>query len=403
MNKKIFLILGLILTLISLQGVYAWESTQLELSLTRYEPLPAQPGQYVTVYVQIENDGSIDAEDAVLEILDSFPFEAVSDQDRIKNLGIIKSQDSYITNFKLKVDSNAVIGTNKLKVRYTPDKNSDLWMTRELSIEVKDSQATLGINQVELSPEQVLPGEETELTLTIKNSANVVFRELKLKLDLETTTTTDLPFVPMNSASEKQVSLLKPGELTKVSFNLATYPTSTPGYYKVPLLISFYDDEGNLQEQETIIGVVISASPELKIVSEHIDEIVNPGELIRIKSINKGINDLKFLDIEVQASEDYKIVSQSESYIGDLDSDDYRTTDFQIDSKKNQYELIIKATFKDENNEEYQQTFNVPVKILEHKNGKSGISFGTIFFLIVIAGLGYYIYKIKNPKKKKLN
>ncbi|MDD3175811.1 MAG: COG1361 S-layer family protein [Candidatus Nanoarchaeia archaeon] len=403
MNKKIFLILGLILTLISLQGVYAWESTQLELSLTRYEPLPAQPGQYVTVYVQIENDGSIDAQDAVLEILDSFPFEAVSDQDRIKNLGIIKSQDSYITNFKLKVDSNAVIGTNKLKVRYTPDKNSDLWMTRELSIEVKDSQATLGINQVELSPEQVLPGEETELTLTIKNSANVVFRELKLKLDLETTTATDLPFVPMNSASEKQVSLLKPGELTKVSFNLATYPTSTPGYYKLPLLISFYDDEGNLQEQETIIGVVISASPELKIVSEHIDEIVNPGELIRIKSINKGINDLKFLDIEVQASEDYKIVSQSESYIGDLDSDDYRTTDFQIDSKKEQYELVIKATFKDENNEEYQQTFNVPVKILEHKNGKSGISFGTIFFLIVIAGLGYYIYKLKNPKKKKIN
>ena len=403
MNKKIFLILGLILTLISLQGVYAWESTQLELSLTRYEPLPAQPGQYVTVYVQIENDGSIDAQDAVLEILDSFPFEVVSDQDRIKNLGIIKSQDSYITNFKLKVDSNAVIGTNKLKVRYTPDKNSDLWMTRELSIEVKDSQATLGINQVELSPEQVLPGEETELTLTIKNSANVVFRELKLKLDLETTTATDLPFVPMNSASEKQIALLKPGELTKVSFNLATYPTSTPGYYKLPLLISFYDDEGNLQEQETIIGVVISASPELKIVSEHIDEIVNPGELIRIKSINKGINDLKFLDIEVQASEDYKIVSQSESYIGDLDSDDYRTTDFQIDSKKEQYELVIKATFKDENNEEYQQTFNVPVKILEHKNGKSGISFGTIFFLIVIAGLGYYIYKIKNPKKKKLN
>ena len=44
-----------------------------------------------------------------------------------------------------------------------------------------------------------------------------------------------------------------------------------------------------------------------------------------LKFVNKGIHDLKFLDVIIEEGEGYEVLSNKKDYIGDLDSDDYRT------------------------------------------------------------------------------
>ncbi len=394
--KKIFLIICLMLIVFVPTALAVDEN--LQASLSRYEPLPAQPGQYVTVYIQLENNANDDAPNAYLEIVESFPFTIINEENSKAEIGILKSQQSYVADFKLRVDSNAVVGINKLKIKYTLDKDSNQWREKELSIEVKPSEAKLAVNKVELIPEEIFPGESGTLTLTVKNSASIVFRDLAVKLDLSSDE--NIPLIPLNSVSEKQVGILKPGELTQINFPISVYPTATPGYYKVPVQISFYDDEGNQREQSDIIGIIISSSPELKIVYDSYEKTENFVD-IRLKSINKGINDLKFLDIELLPSTSYECYSSKEYYVGDLDSDDYRTADFEIKTNEREFILKLKATFRDENNKLYTENMEVPVKLINGNESKGVSGWFVFLLLIVLVGLIYYIYRCKKNHKHK--
>ncbi|MGE0793016.1 MAG: COG1361 S-layer family protein [Candidatus Woesearchaeota archaeon] len=395
--KKINLIIILGIVLIMTFPMVFAETSSLSANLIRYEPLPAYPGQYLTVYVELENTGNEDASNAAIQVIDSFPFSTVTSSKNIDEIGILKSQQSFVSNFRLRVDSNAIVGINKLKIRYTDDINSNNWIERDLDVEVKNSQSTkLTINQVEISPVEVYPGNQGIISLTIKNSDNIVLRNVAVKLDLETS---DLPFIPVTSTTEKQISIMQPNSISELDFPLKVYPTATPGYYKIPLLITFYDDEGNEQEQEDLIGIIISSAPELKIVAEHKTSL-NNIHTIDLKAINKGINDLKFLDIILLENENYEIISTNEDYVGDLDSDDYRTASFELTSTNKEFNLMVQTSYKDENNKEYLDNIEVPVKLNEkYTNPKSNISFSSIILILLLIGAGIYIFKLKRKHK----
>jgi hypothetical protein len=398
-NKQILIFIMLVLILAF--PVLSADNTQLKVTLNKYEPMPAKPGQYVTAYIQIQNDGNIPTENAVIEIVDSFPFEIVSESERIKNLGTLETKQAVVLKYTLKVDSEAVVGYNKLKVRYTSNKNTNYWIESSLDIEVKPSDAKLTVNEIEVTPEIILPGEESLITMTIKNSANIVFRELAIKLDVTDTTTNQIPFIPVGSLTEKHVAVLKPGEITKVTFPIKTYPSAEPGFYKIPVYITFYDEEGSKLEMSDIMGFVVSAMPELKVVSEHTSN-VGTSKNIQLKFINKGINDLKFLDVEILPSNDYKITSITQNYIGDLDSDDYRTEDFLIESSKSEFNLLVKTNYKDDNNKIYEDEVLVPVKVQSLNGHKSNSStYILVLLILLVVGLLFYIVKLKKRHTNK--
>ena len=46
----------------------------IQVSLLKYSPFPAEPGNYVTVTLKIENTGSVDANNVKLKFLPEYPF-----------------------------------------------------------------------------------------------------------------------------------------------------------------------------------------------------------------------------------------------------------------------------------------------------------------------------------------
>ena len=402
-TKKLLLFSMVFILLIVIPAVLA-DGEKLNVALVRYEPLPAAPGQYVTVHIELTNSGNDDANYAALEIVDEFPFSSGSEELAVETIGILKSQQSYIADFRLHVDSNAVVGTNKLKVKFTPDVNADKWQESELDIDVKSSDASISITSAKITPEKVLPGDQGDLELTLKNTAGIVLRNIAVKLNLViqgTTSVIDIPFIPVDSTTEQRVSILKSGEITSMVFSLKAYPGATPGYYKVPVSLTFYDDQGQLNEMEDVIGVIISAAPELKITAEHIKTNEETNSKVRLKCINKGINDIKFLDIKVQDTDVYAVTGLSEDYIGDLDSDDYRTSEFNImTSSQDKDTISLTATFKDENNKIYTQNLQVPV-VYQHNVSNGNGSSNIVTFVLIIALLVMIIYIVKLRKKVK--
>ncbi|MCA9477860.1 MAG: hypothetical protein KC535_01805 [Nanoarchaeota archaeon] len=396
--KKQIVLIAMIIMLLAVPLVAA--DASLKASLLRYDPLPASPGQFVTAYVKLDNVGNTDATDVALRIQDQFPFSIAREGERTIYIGELKSQQSIVEEFKIKVDSTAFIGENQLVIEFTDKYAQDEWQESNLPIEVDSDEASLTITQVQ--SDEFLPGGDGTVSITIKNNEETVLRNIALQLQMETvsgTTTIDLPFIPLNSATEKRISRLNPGEITTISYEIKAYPSATPGYYKLPLSMSYVTDQGAETETEDYVGVIVQAVPELKILLDESTVSKDTKEgTITLKYINKGINDLKFLDSEIVTSENYEISSNSQDYIGDLDSDDYRSETYTIKINDESQPLKVKVSFKDENNKEYNQIIEVPLRFSETTEKSSHT--GTVILVIILLAAGVVYFQWRRKKRR---
>ena len=135
---------------------------------------------------------------------------------------------------------------------------------------------------------------------------------------------------------------------------------------------------------------------------------INSGE-VTIKFVNKGVSDIKFLYVKIEESDDYELLSSDDSYIGNIDSDDFETADFRLfveSTDKKQVLLPIILEYKDTNNNDYKDSIELALNLytaaeakklgLKNENGFVGI---LIVIIIVAIGLWYYRKQRKNKKK----
>jgi hypothetical protein len=236
--------------------------------------------------------------------------------------------------------------------------------------------------------------------------ADSLVREIKVKLDLSSD---DTPFVPIRSTTEKKVYQIGSKGEAEIIFDVMALADADSGAYKIPLDISYYDLAGTQYEREDIISLIIGDAPDLSVNIEESELYggVKAGK-VSIKIVNKGLTDIKFLNLKLKESDDYEIVSPAEIYIGNVDSDDYETADYDlyIRSKERKVELPLILEYMDANNNKF-----TPVELLELKlyTAREAKKYGLavergigslIIFVIVVGGVGIYIWRRKKKGKK---
>ncbi len=398
--KKIILLTIVLLSLVPLASA----EVTLTSNLLKYEPIPAQPGQYVTVFVELKNMGNDDANNVAIELKNQFPF-SVADDTR-KEIGTLKAQQSYVVDFKIKVDSQAVVGANDLVIRYTNDPSLKSWQEDYHPINVRPTESSIAVVNVKVTPEEIIPGQEGTVQITVKNTADIMLRDISLQLGLMSvvgTTAIDLPFIPTNSVTEKKITRLAPNNQAIVTYNIKAYPTAAPGYYKLPLTVSFYDEEGTKTDKTDYLGVIVEATPELKIYVEDTKNLQKEEKgTVTLKFVNKGISDLKFLDVEVLPSKDYDLTDKTQTYVGDIDSDDYRSETFTLTPHKETIQLNVKVNYKNSNNKVYETTRTVSVNMNTANNEKKKISTASVVIaLLVLLGIIFFFRRHKRRQEKR--
>ncbi len=369
-------------------------AANLEATLLRSEPLPAQPGQYVTVHVELSNRGNEPARNAVLEIQDQFPFSVVNQNQAVRSVGPLPSQQSYVASFRLRVSSDAVTGTNFLRVRYTDDERRNVWVERDIPITVRPTRASLALSHVQTSPDAVLPGEDVQVSLRLHNTADVTLRNIATELQLSSASSSQ-PFIPQGSSAKQSLVRLHPNEVKEVDFNLKTFPQAQPGFYLLPVHLSFFDEEGVEQTQSEYIGIVVDAAPELAVFVDD-SSIRDSSGTMTLKFVNKGIHELRFLEVSVLENEAHTIRSQSRIYLGDLMSDDFRTQTFSLDIHDANESLQLQVSYRDENNNRFEQTLIQPI-VFDRSPQEARSPVGIIVVLIILAGIAIWWWR----KKKK--
>jgi hypothetical protein len=401
-------IIGLMLVIMLIPNVLAEKG--IDVSLSKYDPYPATPGQVVKIWLLVQNTGDIDAKNINVEIVPQAPFTSYN-QESTQQISILGAQKDYLIDFNLKIDDNAAQGYNNLKIKYSID--NALGQEKDLEVYVQTKDATLSIESVKMNPEEISPGTDGTLTIIVKNTAPTTMTDLSMTLQLQTligTTIVDLPFAPMDSGTERRVYSLESGKSAEFKYNLRVYPDAISKVYKIPFTLTYYDSIGNAETKTDYVGVIVNAKPDISVIVDK-TEVTQQQKIgvVTLKVINKGVNDIKFLNMNLETSEQFETLSNSNNiYIGNLVSDDYQTAEYTINVKSTENKIMIPVTlqYRDANNNYYEKKFNVDLNLIDGKKlnpqtGIAGYSWLTIIIVLVIAFFVWRYFKNKKAKNKK--
>jgi len=372
-------------------------------------PDPAEPGSYVEIRFKLENLGGAKSKDVTVEILPKYPFSLEQGDSQIRKVGSLYSRQigeyGVVVYYKLRIDKNAVEGKNQIYLRYMAEENGGWHLLGPYEIRLQTHDSILSVESSITEPEIIKPGDNAKLKLKLKNSADSIIQDIKVKLDLSS-----VPFATIGSTNEKSFYQMGSKEETEIEFNLVAESDASSKVYKIPIDLRYSDYLGNNYVKNTSFGVLVGASPELVAILESSDiyKAKSKGNIV-FKFINKGLAKIKFLNVKIGNNNDFELLSPSEVYVGNIDSDDYETFESKIylkDTKKERIIFPLALEYYDSNNKKYSEEVKLELKLFSEKEAKEiGLSkenkyVGVVItILIVVVGLLIYWFFLRRKDK----
>ncbi len=405
MKKLVILIL--ILSLFAIE-TKAWEKTSLGPDLIieslTLNPYPVKQGETFELTIKVRNsDISKTIKAPKIWIEESYPFTSLS-QPKVQILNSLAPNEETLLTFKIKVNQNAINGVNELRIRFQEKvgAGSDpIHSSEPIKVDVKASGIELSVASVETIPKEIYPGDEAQIKLTLKNNLPILMKNLDISFNFDAG---DIPFTPLGTTAQRTLTSLNKGSEKEFFFDIAVEADAEPKVYKVNLKIDYEDEFGNSYNVNTTTGIKISTSPELQVSVEKSEVLQSQTSgKVTIKLANTGLADIKFLTAKLQTSNDYKILSSQQEYVGNIESDDYETADFTIFAKTNRKQLPLKLLlkYKDSFNKEYiiEETIYVP-NYAEFKLSSLGLN-SLLKYIIYIIIIVFIYISFKEWRKTK--
>ena len=207
-NKKLQTLIAITLLVLSSMMISATEINysvssydDVEVSSIKYEPYPANPGEYFDLWVKVYV-GS--AKYAKVEFVENYPFSLDNDDDLIQEFD---SSGDYLLHYTIRVDEDAIEGINELELKISSNRYDDLSVTGSFDIYISDAQTDFDL--------VVQDSSDSEISLAIanigKNTANSMIVRIPEQEDYTATGT-----------NGQMVGNLDAGDYTIVSFTLSS-------------------------------------------------------------------------------------------------------------------------------------------------------------------------------------
>lgn len=219
---------------------------------------------------------------------------------------------------------------------------------------------SITINSVIVEPSQVEPGNTTRIRITLENQGKKDLENIRVALDLSSN---EIPFIPIESAAQKIIDEIEEDESENVEFNLVASPDAKAQLYKIPITLSYLEDE-QLVSESSVIGLEVKSLPILEVAIEE-SEIykLNQQGQITVRFVNKGLSDIKFLSVKLKKDPRYEILSSESSYVGNIEPDDFETVIFELNFNSKVKSLPVEVEYRDTTNKLYRKNYNLSIKL----------------------------------------
>ena len=384
--------------LIAMTAVFAAQNIDISVTKIDQSPDPVEPGDIVEIDFKIENIGDETTEDVIIKIFPEYPlstYDGITEMNLGKLPASVSGSHTESITFNLKVDANAVGGEVDLDLKVLYDDAAFTYDDGEFKVDIENNDAILQISSIDVFPDKVEAGDIVQIDIALLNTANTVLRDVSYELDLD-----DAPFAPYQSSRIQQLDVISSGTESIIEYNLLVDPQASSGLYKVNSTITYYDDTGEEHEIEDILAISVYETPQLRtyVKRNSVDSNTGQGD-ITIEIANAGISNLKLVELLIQPSDSFTLLSPSNYfYIGDIDSDDTESEDIMIHTNtRGDFSIPVTINYRDLNNMQYSEQINVPITILSKSNtyeyGLAQRSYsGLIFIIILITAIAGFVW-----------
>jgi len=205
----------------------------------------------------------------------------------------------------------------------------------------------------------IAPGQEGQIRIEIENILDDDVEDVTLRLNFQ-----DLKIIPIGS-SEQSTDEIDEDDEENYVFRVKAASDITPGDYEIPYTLEYIIDNEQKTRSGTI-GIRVSANPELSFTVNSNSAVLNQESQINLKVINKGFFDARFVSVRI-IPDGFTLLSDSEVYIGTVDSDDFETANFDVFFRSKNPKFTAIVEFKDFDNILQIKTIDLPLKVFSRE------------------------------------
>lgn len=408
--KQTHIVLYSIIALMIMLPVLAADdkASALQLSFISQRPDPVEPGQYVELRWRVANQGGA-SQDYTFEIRPEYPFTVDGNTPRIINqatVGSYEPTDSGATIFfRVRVDPNAVEGSNTIKLFYYKSDKSTTEYFIEQSVRVEGRKGLVELAKYQTNPQSVKVGTLFNITLDVENLGSSFVNNVKLTLD-----TKDTPFTPIGSSNQKTIKTINANSKATYTFQYSVDADADIKVHAVPVTIDYTDSLNRDNSVSTKIGIVVDAQTEYLANLQQSDvwKASKTGKVVTSIS-NIGKANLNFVVLELQESEDYKIISSAKEYLGNLESDDFETGQFEIyipATDKKSVPLQFRIFYRDAYDQPHNERFTLNNVLYTSEEAiaigkEQPANYTVLVVLVIIIAIGIFFFMRRSSKAKK--
>lgn len=300
-------------------------STVLAISLANYDPNPAIAGDTVDIRIGIQNIGGMDINDLMMEIVPSYPFELVSGENAIQDVGIVQGYqvDSYtnikIAKYTMKINKETPAGSYELKVKYYQKGSTDV-IQKSLYLDVKSRE---NAEVIHIDRSTLVPGKQTSLKFTINNVGSSPLRDLTFNWE-----NTDNIILPVGSDNTKYIKYIDIDNNAELEYQVIADTNAQPGLYKLNLYLTYEDSISNKTKKiSTIAGVYVGGGTDFDVAFSD-----NANSQTSFSIANIGSNPASSVSVIIPVQQGWRVSGSSSVIIGNLNKGDYTVASFNLQS-----------------------------------------------------------------------
>ncbi len=168
-----------------------------------YSPAPANPGEYIDLWIQAQNLGPTAARNATFILESDYPFSldpGASSVYSFSNLGTTP----VLLHYKVKVDENAVSGVNGLNLEYSDNNLNNIYLVKTFNITIENAQTSFDL--------VLQDSTSSQISLAIANTGENTANSMIVKIP-------DQEGFSLTGTNGQMVGNLDAGDYTLVSFD----------------------------------------------------------------------------------------------------------------------------------------------------------------------------------------
>lgn len=393
--KKIIPFLFSMLLVIPLVQAQSLQS-ELSIVMSRYDPFPAEPDKYMTLWIKVQNEGPIDAKNVSLELLDTYPFSLDASEERVRSFGTVKPTEPILVEYRVRVDRDALDGRNPIDLKIGTGFGD--FFIKSFDITVESKVVDFAVGSLLSEPERLYSDtENNKLIINLQNIGEATAKLVKTELTLPE------GFTPSESYSDEySIGSIEAETSEDAIFFIDIDKSVKAGEYLGTLKV-FYKDETDdeFKRRSLQVRIPVRASPSFEITGltvtpEKIGQGMRDIE-IKLDILNSGSREAENVNVRIlkEATQPFDFDEKSD-FVGDLEPNETGQAVFHFDvdntADLKKYFLDVEIRYTQDNTVQIADD-KISFGVTETLPDFTGVYIFLIIFLVIVAGIIWYYKK----------